>query len=487
MAEPEDRCSAGDDAATRGPSNWNRGAFTRRAARGAAPCRHRPEVASVYNFRRMRDVGLRATMTLMAIASDRSPIEPLFAYNERLWLRVWAATQATALIVACYIMLAAAGGLRPFFASRSAIRSLVLVALLVAYHLIGARAHAWMMRRPWSVAAFVPLGWAIIIAAVATSNAFGVLILGAVLQGFIFLPFTWAIATLGFVVLVTLSAIVANGMKDEPTPTIAHIGNLLATGITFGTVMLYIHRANRDSAIRTRLLRQLDEAQHDLAERAHEAGAQDERQRLARDIHDTLAQGFTSVIKHLEAVELSFETAHADADDVMRDARPHLANAQAVSRASLAEIRRLVWALRPPQLVESTLAAAIGRIVAQWSESNGVPATCSISGLPPLQPDAEVIFLRAAQESLSNVARHAHASHVAVAMHCVDGLVLLSVEDDGNGFVEADGAGAGRMGLAGMRQRVGPFGGRVLIESEAGTGTSLTVALPLAAIASALA
>jgi signal transduction histidine kinase len=208
---------------------------------------------------------------------------------------------------------------------------------------------------------------------------------------------------------------------------------------------------------------------------------------LARDIHDTLAQGFTSVIKHLEAIELSFETVRADADDTMRGARPHLANAQAVSRASLAEIRRLVWALRPPQLVETTLAAAIGRIVAQWSESNGVMATCTIVDLPPLQPDAEVIFLRATQESLSNVARHAHASHVAVAMHCVDGLVLLSVEDDGNGFVEAEVVSTGGMGIAGMRQRVRPFGGRVLIESGTGTGTSLTVALPLAAIASALA
>ncbi len=74
-----------------------------------------------YNFRWMRDVGRCANMPLMTIASDRSPVEPLFAYNGRLWLRVWATTQATALVVACYIMLAAAGGLRPFFASRSAI------------------------------------------------------------------------------------------------------------------------------------------------------------------------------------------------------------------------------------------------------------------------------------------------------------------------------------------------------------------------------
>jgi signal transduction histidine kinase len=252
----------------------------------------------------------------------------------------------------------------------------------------------------------------------------------------------------------------------------------------FGTVMLYIHRANRDSAIRSRLLRELDEAQRGLAERAHEAGAQEERQRLARDIHDTLAQGFTSVIKHLEAIELSFEGSPEAATDVIRDALPHLSNAQAVSRESLAEIRQLVSALRPPQLIETTLTAAIERIVARWSEASGVTATCAITALPALQPDAEVIFLRATQESLSNVARHAHATHVAVVMHCVDGLLLLSVEDDGLGFADAEVAGAGKMGIAGMRERVRPFGGRVLIESVSG-GTSITVALPLDAVASA--
>ena len=438
-----------------------------------------------YNFRWMRAVRPRGTMTVMTLLPDRPPIEPLFAQNARLWLRVWATTQAVALLVACYLMLDAAGGVRPFFASRAAVRSVVTVALLVAYHVIGIRAHGWMMRRPWAVSLFVPLGWAIILTALTTHGVFSVLILGAILQGFIFLPFTWAIATLALVVVLMASAIIAQPAPQGINLTVARVVGVLAMGIMFGTVMLYIHRANRDSAIRSRLLRQLEEAQRDLAARAHEAGAQEERQRLARDIHDTLAQGFTSVIKHLEAVELSYDTPHARASDVLRRALPHLAHAQAVSRASLAEIRRLVWALRPPQLVETTLAAAIERIVAQWSDANGVVATCAIPELPALQPDADVIFLRAAQEALSNVARHARATRVAVAMHCVDGLVLLSVEDDGCGGVDSEAGGAGRVGIAGMRERVRPFGGRVLIESEAGAGTSITVALPLAAIAAA--
>ncbi len=422
-------------------------------------------------------------MTTMSVTADRSPIEPLFAYNERLWLRMWAATQTVALVVACYAMVAAAGGIRPFVSSPAALRSVVTVVLLVAYHVAGFRAHGWMMRRPWAVFLFVPLGWAIILSALAIHASFSVLILGAILQGFIFLPFSWAIATLVLVVLLATMSILLQPTRQGISPTVARIVSLLAMGTMIGTVMLYIHRANRDSAIRSRLLRQLEEAQRDLAARAHEAGAQDERQRLARDIHDTLAQGFTSVIKHLEAIELSFAASPGEPAEVLRGALSHLANAQTVSRDSLAEIRRLVWALRPPQLVEATLPAAIERIVSRWSDANGIAATCTIAGVPALQPDADVIFLRATQEALSNVGRHARATRVAVAMHCVDGLVLLSVEDDGRGLRDADAAGAGTMGIAGMRERVRPFGGRVLIESDAGAGTSITVALPLAAIA----
>jgi signal transduction histidine kinase len=420
----------------------------------------------------------------VTLSPDRLPIEPLFAYNERLWLRVWAGTQAVALVVACYVIADAAGGIRPLLASPTGVRSLITVATLVAYHVVGFRSYAWMMRRAWAVFVFVPFGWAIILASLKIHGVFGVLILGAIVQGFMFLPFAWAVATMAVVVLFIVSEVVMRGAAEERSLNIARVVGVLATGMMFGTVMLYIHRANRDSAIRSRLLRELDEAQRGLAERAHEAGAQEERQRLARDIHDTLAQGFTSVIKHLEAIELSFEGSPEAATDVIRDALPHLSNAQAVSRESLAEIRQLVWALRPPQLIETTLTAAIERIVARWSEASGVTATCAITALPALQPDAEVIFLRATQESLSNVARHAHATHVAVVMHCVDGLLLLSVEDDGLGFADAEVAGAGKMGIAGMRERVRPFGGRVLIESVSG-GTSITVALPLDAVASA--
>jgi signal transduction histidine kinase len=418
---------------------------------------------------------------LMTSATGRPPIEPLFALNERLWLRVWVATQAAAMSVACLVILA--GGWRAFAASETAARTIVIVALLVAYHAAGVRWHGWMLRRPWAVFLFVPLGWALFVAAIATHGVFSVLLLGAILQGFVFLPFAWAIATLAMVMLVLTTAVIRQPMIESARLTIARVSGLLATGIMFGTVMLYIHRANRDAAIRARLLRQLDDAQRDLAARAREAGALEERQRLARDIHDTLAQGFTSVIKHLEAIELSFQAPGAKPADVLRGALPHVANAQAVSRASLAEIRRLVWALRPAPLDDGPLPAAIERLVAQWSASNGIATACNIGALPTLRPEAEVIILRATQEALSNAAKHARAAKVTIGLHCVDELVLLSVDDDGCGFAESDAHGPGKMGIVGMRERVRPLGGRVFIESEPRGGTSLTVALPRSAAA----
>jgi signal transduction histidine kinase len=416
-----------------------------------------------------------------------SQIEPLFAHNVRLWLRVWVTVQTVALLVTCYTMVHDAGGFSSFFASRTALESIAAVVLLVAYHAIGFRAHAWILARPWAVIAFVPLGWVLILWSLRFAPGFVLLLFGGVLQGFIFLPFAAAITTLVLVVALLVGLITIQTRASWNTLMIARVLSIVAMGVMVGTVMLYIHRVNRDAAIRARLLRQLDDAQRDLADRARESGVQEERQRLARDIHDTLAQGFASVIKHLEAIELSFAaTANAPADgdarDAMTRALPHLAHARDVSRASLGEIRRLVWALRPPQLAEATLGAALERIVAQWSEANGVKATCEVADMPALQPEADVIFLRATQEALSNVLKHASAHSVTVALHAVDGLALLSIDDDGRGFVDDDVDREGKFGIAGMRERVRRFGGHVLIESTPGEGTSVTVAMPLAAI-----
>ena len=418
-------------------------------------------------------------------SSERPLLEPLFTHNVRLWLRVWGAIQVVAITVAAYFMVHDAGGISAFVASPHAARSIGILVVLVVYHAIGLEAHAWILARPWAVLAYVPLGWLLILGSMRFMSGLVLLIFGAVIQGFIFLPFAAAITTLALVITLLVAVMTSSSRAEWNSLMVARVLSVIAMGVMIGTVMLYIHRVNRDAATRARLLRQLDAAQRDLADRARESGVQEERQRLARDIHDILAQGFTSVIKHLEAIELSFAAAEAstetDARDAMHRALPHLAHARDVSRSSLGEIRRLVWALQPPQLAESTLGAAIERIVVQWGEANGVGVTYEIADVPALQPEADVIFLRATQEALSNVAKHAGATQVAVALQAVDGLVLLSLDDDGCGFAESE-SREGKFGIAGMRERVRRFGGHVLIETAPGAGTSLTVAMPVATI-----
>lgn len=383
------------------------------------------------------------------------PIVPLFAHNRRLWLRFWAATQTAALIVAT-----AAAGLRP--------QAVAVLAVLVAYHAIGLLAHRWILRRPRVVLLYVPLGWLLVSAAISVHPAFAILAFGVVIQAFIFLPFTWAALALGAAILLFLVPTLTRVRHEVPGVFLTQIGAVLAIGITTGTVLLYIHTANREAAVRADLLRRL--------------GVLAERERLSRDIHDTLAQAFASVLRHLEAIELDLGQLDGVSANTLRD---HLARAQSVSRESMAEIRRVVRELRPAELTDATLSSAIERIVSRWGDANHVRTDVSLTAVPLLHPEADVIFLRAAQESLSNVARHAGARHVRVTLGCVEELVLLTVEDDGRGFDEGEARSGEQRGLSGMRERVRQFRGHVLIESTPGMGTSLTVAMPLAAITSA--
>jgi len=295
---------------------------------------------------------------------------------------------------------------------------------------------------------------------------FALLAFGVAIQTFIFLPFAWAALALGAGLLLFLIPVVADWRQAMPRVLLTQIGALVAVSITTGTILLYVHTANREAAVRADLLRRL--------------GVLAERERLSRDIHDTLAQAFVSVVRHLEAIEL--ELVHMDAP-AAHGLRASLAQAQSVSRESLAEIRGVVRALRPTELTETTLPSAIERIVTRWSGANHIRADIAVTGVPPLSPDADVIFLRAAQESLSNVARHASARHVRVTLGRVDELVLLTVEDDGKGFDQTDEQSTEHLGLSGMRERVRQFGGHVLIESAPGAGTSVTVAMPVTAIA----
>ena len=176
-----------------------------------------------------------------------------------------------------------------------------------------------------------------------------------------------------------------------------------------------------------------------------------ERERLAREIHDTLAQGFTSVVVLLELAE-------SDVDTDPAAARRRLATARETARQNLAEARALVAALSPADLQAAPLPEAIGRLVDRFGAETGLPARLAVTGEPqPLAANREVVLLRSAQEALANVRKHAGAGRVEVSLDCTATGTSLAVLDDGSGFDPA--APTGGYGLAGMRRRVEEIGG----------------------------
>ncbi|MCM4078423.1 sensor histidine kinase [Paractinoplanes hotanensis] len=233
-----------------------------------------------------------------------------------------------------------------------------------------------------------------------------------------------------------------------------------AAGIWLGT---WIVRVVRQSQERHRLIEELENSRAEVARLSREAGVTAERTRLAGEIHDTLAQGFTSIITLLQA-----------ADPELRDER--LALAVRTARENLAEARSLVAALSPAELTSGSLPSAVRRQVLRFGEESGVEAGLRVTGDErPLPTVVEVVLLRAAQEALANVRRHAQARAAAVLLAYTPDSVRLVVRDDGRGFVPGDADG---YGLAGMRERAKQVRGSVTVRSDPDTGTTVELAVP---------
>ncbi|HEY3871782.1 MAG TPA: sensor histidine kinase [Actinocrinis sp.] len=227
-----------------------------------------------------------------------------------------------------------------------------------------------------------------------------------------------------------------------------------------------------------------------LVAQAREAGMLDERQRMAGEIHDTIAQGLTGIVAQLEAAE------RGDADPERR--RRHMGLARDLARESLAEARRSVQALRPGPLEDARLPEALSELVRRWTETSGVPVRLEVDGAAiPLQPALEVVLFRAAQESLANIAKHANANRAGITLSYTYDVVVLDVLDDGAGFdpaaagsaeppAAADAPGpagpavpnGNGYGLSAMRQRLRQVGGTLEIESTPGDGTTVSASVP---------
>ncbi|MFC6020933.1 sensor histidine kinase [Plantactinospora solaniradicis] len=279
---------------------------------------------------------------------------------------------------------------------------------------------------------------------------------------------------------VHLTVLLARGV--DPVEVATHPLPIAALVVVFSaTFGSWIQRVVAQSAERARLIRELDRSRSEVARLSHEAGILAERQRLAGEIHDTIAQGLTSVV-------LLVQAADADLDGDPERAHGHLALAARTAREKLAEARDLIAALTPAALTESSLTDALARLVTRFGAETGLAAEFHRDGTPvPLTTRTEVVLLRAAQESLTNVRKHADAGSVTVRLAFNPETVVLEVTDDGRGLTEPATAGPSPShgyGLTAMRARVDQVSGVLTLGpavpgAATGPGTTVRIAVPI--------
>ncbi|MDJ0381843.1 sensor histidine kinase [Streptomyces sp. G-G2] len=320
----------------------------------------------------------------------------------------------------------------------------------------------------------------------------------------------WGVAAVAVTACAAIGGFLAHSPVVSPG---AFLGPLLGGAVAVATVLGY-EALYRESERRRELIEELITTRAELAAAERGAGILAERERLAREIHDTLAQGLSSIQLLLRAAERSLgegpPTGPGPAPDPGRASPPgpppavsggpsggpcgggseegraaalgHIARAREAAQDNLAEARRFVRALSPPDLEHGSLAAALERLCVG---APGVRARFSLSGIPAVLPTPyEVALLRIAQSALANVVRHAGAGRAELTLTFMDTSVTLDVVDDGAGFDpaaarSADGDGGGGFGLPAMRSRAETLGGIFTVESAPGQGTAVAVTLPL--------
>lgn len=295
-----------------------------------------------------------------------------------------------------------------------------------------------------------------------------------------FLPWRWAVPYALLVLLVVVGAPWRDAGSLSTAQVIGPlIGAVFALVVSRGQVELV--RFGRE---RERLVASLVEAQAEaeslhaqLASTERDSGALNERARLSRDIHDTLAQGFSSIVLLARAGDVATD------EPSLRDL---LRRIDSTASSNLDEARRVVGALAPRDLEGASLPASLRRLLDTFTEQTGTPAELRVDGdLDGLPTAVEVALVRTAQGALANVRRHAHASRVVVSLSEAGDSLRLDVVDDGVGFAldtlgpRGGSPESGGYGLPSTKARLRELGGGLDIESAPGEGTALTAYVPL--------
>lgn len=277
-----------------------------------------------------------------------------------------------------------------------------------------------------------------------------------------------ALGATGALTIVSITASLWHGVTDT-MPSI--LGPLIGAAVAAGMAMVY-QQLVQEAAERQLLVDELTEAhrellgaQDELVALQRESGALAERSRLARDIHDTLAQGFSSILLLARAGLRGTETA------------PIFTQIADTAQENLVEARRVVAALAPADLESAPLESALRRLLGQLSDQTGITGELVTDGAQAaLSMDYDVALLRVAQSGLANVRLHSQAQRVRLTLSYAADEVRLDIVDDGIGFDERE---AGGFGLRAMRDRLAELGGTLVVESAPGDGTAVAATLPV--------
>lgn len=274
------------------------------------------------------------------------------------------------------------------------------------------------------------------------------------------------LANIALAVSVGIGLAVSFGFTAESALQAAFTASLsLGFSIALG---LWITRIFDLSTERQALLDELQAAQGQLAALHRDSGVASERERLSRELHDTIAQSLTGLVMLVQGARRDLEAGDHDA------ASRALGIIEDNTRETLVETRSLVASGAAVE-VPGGIVPAFQRLAERFERETGVPVSVTTHDMPALDRGSEVVLLRCAQESLANIRKHANADAVTLSASSHDGDVELRVADNGNGFVEADTTGG--FGLAGMRERLALVDGSLHVESGP-TGTTLTVRVP---------
>ena len=419
--------------------------------------------------------GLREDLPLAASGRRLSDARSSLADLDAFWQRTTVAWHSVYL--GLLGLLALIIGSSADLSSRDRFTGLVTLGAMVAVYLLIGRRLLGTEERGWQAMVQLLVSWAglYILLGMGIFDAY-FLLFGLIPHVWIFLPARWAVgASAAFLLGIAAVEVDREGWTWENVRDVApqaglQIGLSLLMGLFISNVFVQAEK-------RATLIDELEQTRAELAQLEHSRGVLAERERLSHEIHDTLAQGFTSILTLAQAIEVALDR---DPDAV----RDRLALLEQTARDNLAEARALVSSLAPVSLQDATLTEAIERIAARFADETGLDVTLQVDGTAPVLPaNIEVVLLRTAQEALTNVRKHAGARRVTVALRFRPGpacAATVAVVDDGRGF-EPDATTRDRYGLRGMRARVEQVGGLLEIVSTPGAGTTVraTVTVPL--------